>query len=421
LGGVVAGIAKQVFEPVGWVRDAAILGYRAGEAWVTGSTALDLSNFQPSSDLTRSLIERERSGEEVGSAQAASEFVVAGITAPIQVPYEFGRALAGGDLAEIGEQSVNMLLLLASMRGGEGRGLRAGPEAPVQRVPSGQGVAPDAPTYRLFREKVTTGGEVESLAAGSEAQRHGTPMSQPAEVSAPSQQEQASMPHMTYGERDLGPAGPDLQLGGRVPTPLQQKRMGGRGTFGDPSTERAGTHHRKGMNYGELNAAEIDRGLKVDWDPAAGRPRSVTFRIDPEVARLSYEDPKRRFIPDRSTEGLQPSDDAYRKSGYDRFHLAQREAFKGSVETERSADLMTAVVPATERLNRGPGSPWRAAEAADVKLAARTGSPLTVVVEPIYDLNPLRLRDGTPVPARIRRVTTDAAGRTIRDQTFENR
>jgi hypothetical protein len=82
---------------------------------------------------------------------------------------------------------------------------------------------------------------------------------------------------------------------------------------------------------------------------------------------------------------------------------------------------MTAVVPATERLNRGPGSPWRAAEAADVKLAARTGSPLTVVVEPIYDLNPLRLRDGTPVPARIRRVTMDAAGRTIRDQTFENR
>jgi hypothetical protein len=156
LGGFVAGVAKAVFEPAGWVRDAAILGYHFGEAFVTGSTAFDFSKFQPSSDLTRSLLDRERAGEEVGSQQAATEFALGAISSPVRIPFEFGRALAEGDPAEIGEQSFNMLLLLATLRAGRGRARTAGPEAPVEKVPAAASKIEDGAAAAARAEGVGT-------------------------------------------------------------------------------------------------------------------------------------------------------------------------------------------------------------------------------------------------------------------------
>jgi DNA/RNA endonuclease G (NUC1) len=252
----------------------------------------------------------------------------------------------------------------------------------------------------------------------------------------------------TYGERDLGAPGPsglELHTGPQAegtgphnertldaPTGQAPKvYKGGKPLdkipgirkaeqkFGESSTEKSGTFHRKGVNYRELNAAEIVQELRLDYDAKAGRPNSVSYKVDASAASTQAVS-ERAFGKDVSVEAPQSKDSAYTDSGYDRGHLAQREAFKGSAESEQAVDQFTNVVPMKPELNRGAGSPWRAAEADTIRLAREYGS-VSVRVEPIYDSNAKHLSDGTPIPKAIRRTVTAPDGTVLQDATFLNR
>lgn len=189
---------------------------------------------------------------------------------------------------------------------------------------------------------------------------------------------------------------------------------------GEPSApeDHTGTDRRTGTAFHERNAAEIVNNLRVEYDPVAGRPVRLSYDVDAKTL-ASTPETDRGFARDWSTPGAQGTNAGYSRSGYDRGHLVQREAFKGSEDTERAADLHTHVVPMTRDLNRGPGSPWRAAERATCDLAKQHGS-VRVEVEPRYARDPVRLRDGTPVPETISRRVYGPDGRLLRDDTFDN-
>jgi DNA/RNA endonuclease G (NUC1) len=113
---------------------------------------------------------------------------------------------------------------------------------------------------------------------------------------------------------------------------------------------------------------------------------------------------------------------AYTHSGFERGHLAPREAFAGfGARAETEADNLTNVVPMGEQLNQGA---WRAAERRANAWAADTANNpdgyVLVEITPIYDSTPPRLRDGTPVPRAITRRVTMPDGRVLEEATWLN-
>ncbi len=238
-----------------------------------------------------------------------------------------------------------------------------------------------------------------------------------------------------YGEVELDPdTGPALELDeGPRPTrevqhreidpgpiaKLPKSRAKKKPTFGDPTGEVVGTGMGKGMHHRLLDPAEVAYGVRIQYDQGAGRPISVGFRIDADVAARSVQS-SRGFAKNETVEAAQPSDKGFTHSGYDRGHLVQREAVRGDAEIERAADQWTGVVPMTEALNRGPGSPWRASEDRAIRWAVTHGH-VTVHVEPIYDAAPPRLSDNTPIPGAIRRVVMAPDGTVLEDITHPNR
>jgi hypothetical protein len=237
-------------------------------------------------------------------------------------------------------------------------------------------------------------------------------------------------------EIDLGPAlapheVPDIAAPGEraetraprlreIELPAGESRPRGRRrqVFGEPSTERGGTEARKGAHFHEYNASEVAHGVRVDYDRGAGRPRQVTYRIDRDAVQDTAQS-KRGFTRDAATEGAQSSNSAYTNSGWERGHLVQREAMKGDIDVERSADHWTVVVPMSPELNHGAGSPWRASEQRAVGLAREHGS-VVVEVRPTYEANPPRLSDGTPIPKEISRTIKSTDGRVLHSRTFSN-
>jgi len=204
--------------------------------------------------------------------------------------------------------------------------------------------------------------------------------------------------------------------------------------FGDASTEKGGTEHHTGMNFREYSPAEVAIGLRVDWDPQAGRPRKVTYNFTAEAAAVPSQATDRSFHQEQRLKGesAQSREKAYVKSGQERGHVAQREAGKvdpkidaalglkpTGPEVERSLDVLTNVVPMTPTLNKG--TPWRSAETRTAQLATREGY-VTVEITPIYDAKPKRLSDGTPIPTQVRRVIKSGpTGKILEDLTFDNK
>ena len=173
------------------------------------------------------------------------------------------------------------------------------------------------------------------------------------------------------------------------------------------------------MQFHEYNAGEVANRLRIDYDREAGRPRSVTYEISGASSRTKRAS-ERSFGPDVSTSGAQTDPGSHRATGFERGHLAQRAAARGDVDTERSFDLMTNVVPMTRALNRGAGSPWAASERGALRYASQYGR-VQVRIEPIYDANPPRMADGAPIPKVIRRTITTTDGTVLEDATHLNR
>ncbi|NOR41703.1 MAG: DUF4157 domain-containing protein [Gammaproteobacteria bacterium] len=228
---------------------------------------------------------------------------------------------------------------------------------------------------------------------------------------------------IAHNEIDLSPIpldAPSLSLyGGKKWASEVPGMRARRREFGaPPSAEVTGTHRRTGQQFNELNAAEISAGVKLMTNMQSGQIQRVQYVISPEAASMTKQT-DRSFTRDRSTDAPQSRDSAYLNSGYDRGHLVQREAVRGDADVERAVDQWSMVVPMSPALNRGAGSPWRASETHAMQMAAQNG-PVTVVVEPIYAPNPLRLEDGTPIPRAIRRKLIAYDGQVIEDISYLN-
>lgn len=186
-----------------------------------------------------------------------------------------------------------------------------------------------------------------------------------------------------------------------------------------PVTVRSGTEARKGTFFHQYNAAEIGPNrLRFDYNARNGHPNWVEFEVHADSAAGRTQS-KRYFTGDEGIEGQQPRNADYRHSGWDRGHLAQREVFRGDRATERAADSHATTVPMSPNLNRGPGSPWRAAETRVFDQARRYGT-VKVRLEPVYDANPLRLPDGTPIPKAITRTVYGPDGAVLESMSFLN-
>jgi hypothetical protein len=192
-----------------------------------------------------------------------------------------------------------------------------------------------------------------------------------------------------------------------------------------------GTGARKGMFFGELNAAEMGPNrLRFAYDREARRPSAVQYEVHPEPVdpatgvSLVQRQTDRSFTQDVSVGGQEGSAGGYLNSGWDKGHLAQREAFRGYGPAERAADSYATTVPMAPSLNRGADSPWREAENKTIQWS-RQYNGVKVTVEPIYGDPGLRLSNGTPIPTAIRRRVTKLDGSAIdqplADVTFLNR
>ena len=161
----------------------------------------------------------------------------------------------------------------------------------------------------------------------------------------------------------------------------------------------------------------------MDWKPITTSQQADRTGLNTALMLEPGSAPYKRvevFQKMKQPRVLRPSTNDYTDTGYDRGHLAQREAFKGNADAERAADHMENVVPMHPDLNRGDGSPWRAAEEDTIRLADKYGS-VTVEVTPIYDANPQRLPIGTPIPKGIHRKVVAPDGQVLQDLTFINR
>lgn len=238
-----------------------------------------------------------------------------------------------------------------------------------------------------------------------------------------------SVPEFDFGRQSLADPAESVDVGlmpgGKRLKPSKSKKwleyLGKpfKRTHGKPGEFSSGTNRRTGMHFNERNAAETMHGLETNYDITAGRPNRVKYRVDSGVRERTVQT-DRSFSKNEATEGAQPSTNDYTDTGYDRGHLAQREAFKGNADAERAADYMENVVPMHPDLNRGEGSPWRTAEEETIRLADEHGN-VTVEVTPIYDANPPRLPNGTPIPKAIHRKVVTPDGQVLQDQTFLNR
>jgi DNA/RNA endonuclease G (NUC1) len=206
-------------------------------------------------------------------------------------------------------------------------------------------------------------------------------------------------------------------------------------TMGEKSNEEGGTEHHTNMNFHEYSEAEAAIGLRIDWDPQAGRPRLVSYNFTAEAAAVPSQASDRSFHQEKRLKGesAQSKEKEYLNSGWEKGHLAQREAGKvdpnidadlgitpTGEDVERSLDVLTNVVPMTPALNKG--QEWRSAERRTAKYAEDEGY-VTVEIIPIYDVNPPRLQvNGTPIPRQILRIIKSGpTGRILESQLFENK
>jgi DNA/RNA endonuclease G (NUC1) len=173
------------------------------------------------------------------------------------------------------------------------------------------------------------------------------------------------------------------------------------------------------MHLREYNAAEVGPNrLRFSYDVREGHPTKVQFDVNAEQADTAQQT-SRSFTADPSIPGSQPTNRTYAGSGMDRFHLAQREAFAGDPAAERAADSHATTVPGSPNLNRGAGSPWRAAERRTVDLARQYGK-VRVEIDLIYDANPPRMQDGTPIPKAFTRTVRTADGSVLESASYPN-
>jgi hypothetical protein len=231
--------------------------------------------------------------------------------------------------------------------------------------------------------------------------------------------------------RDLGEStGTPLRLDRRSTIPSARPR---RETDHSRDTGiTSGSERRTGTHLNEYNPAEIGQTRLRFQRDGRGRTQVVHFRLTAEAV-ASTQSTTRSFTWDPSTQGPQAVTSDYTGTGFDRGHLAPREAaslnesfvapeFRQShaelqAQTERAMDHMTNVVPMAREFNQRGA--WRQAERQANQWATRFGE-ISVEIRPHYGDNPQHLPSGVEVPAGFIRIERRPNGRILRRRYYPN-
>ena len=131
-----------------------------------------------------------------------------------------------------------------------------------------------------------------------------------------------------------------------------------------------------------------------------------------EAAEVGGAEPRtNEFAPDPAlpeSERASPAD--YRRSGYDRGHLAPAADFSTSAEQMRESFYLSNIVPQVGEHNRGV---WARLES-HVRRLASTHGTVFVITGPVFDARPPRIGAGVAVPRALWKVVSDPArGRAV--------
>ena len=120
-------------------------------------------------------------------------------------------------------------------------------------------------------------------------------------------------------------------------------------------------------------------GFTVTFDPARHQPAFVAWEVDSAKADANSADRKNaRFQPDKNTDGCATLAD-YRRSGYDRGHMAPAADMKWSTQAMADCHYLTNICPQDNALN---GGPWATVEK-NTRLWTHRHGTLYIVAGPV--------------------------------------
>lgn len=107
-----------------------------------------------------------------------------------------------------------------------------------------------------------------------------------------------------------------------------------------------------------------------------------------------------RFIKDPKLTGESASNNSYKKSGYDKGHMAPAGDMKWDKEVMKESFHLTNISPQTPSLNRGA---WKTLEE-EIRKWTYRDSALVVICGPIYSNPTAELKDGVKIPSSFYKI-----------------
>jgi endonuclease G len=146
--------------------------------------------------------------------------------------------------------------------------------------------------------------------------------------------------------------------------------------------------------------------FKVHYDPKIRLARYVEYTLEKKNLLTKGGKRKDKFIADPMLEKSQlpyATPLEYKKTGFDRGHLAPARDFSFSQEANNETFVMSNMAPQTPNLNRGA---WLKLEE-QVRYWACGEEKLTVITGPIFVGNEPRLPSGLIIPQRFFKIVID--------------
>lgn len=123
----------------------------------------------------------------------------------------------------------------------------------------------------------------------------------------------------------------------------------------------------------------VHDGYTVSYNEQRRNPNWVAYELTAEEA-AGTESRKGDFIPDPKVVGRQATDEDYRRSGWDRGHLAPAADMKWSAKAMEESFYLSNISPQNNNLNRGV---WKSIEEMVRENALKYGSVI-VVTGPVF-------------------------------------
>lgn len=146
--------------------------------------------------------------------------------------------------------------------------------------------------------------------------------------------------------------------------------------------------------------------FRVHYDPKLRLARYVEYTLKRENLLGKAGSRRDHFIPDPQLERMNLPHvvpEEYKKTGYDRGHLAPAADFSFSQEANDETFVMSNIAPQSKTLNRGA---WLKLEK-EVRRWACGEEKLTVITGPVFSKSDARLPSGLTVPGRFFKIIVD--------------